>query len=94
MRERDYQRYLKDRIYNMLPGCYILKLNQKQGLPDLLILYGESWGMLEIKRNDRAHRQPNQARYISIFNAMSFASFISPEDEEEVLYALSLSLKS
>lgn len=92
-RERDYQRKLKDRIYNEFPGCYILKLNQKQGLPDLLILYEDKWAMLEVKRETRSHRQQNQPYYISLFDSMSFASFISPENEEEVLHALQQAFK-
>lgn len=92
-RERDYQRKLKTKIYNMFPGCYILKLDQQQGFPDLLILYEDKWAMLEVKRETKSHRQQNQPFYISLFNSMSYASFVCPENEEEVMYALQQAFK-
>jgi hypothetical protein len=80
----------------MLPGCIVLKNDERyiQGIPDLIILYGASWGMLEVKRSDIAPVRPNQFYYVNLLNEMSFAAFISPETEEDVLYDLQQTFKS
>ena len=90
MRESKYQSGLLDRIRNLLPGCVILKndASYMQGVPDLIILFEHRWAMLEVKKSARAGTQPNQAYYIEQFNEMSFAAFIEPSNEEEVLYEL------
>lgn len=87
MNEGVYQRRLIKKIQRMLPGCFIIKNDPSdtQGIPDLLILFNDKWGALEAKISDRAPRQPNQIYYIDTFNEMSFAAFISPENESEVL---------
>ena len=91
MLERDYQRLLIEKLETMFPGCFILKNDPGylQGVPDLLILHGDRWGMLEVKVSERARVQPNQTYYVDLLNRMSFASFICPSTEEEVLDALS-----
>ena len=93
--ERDYQAHLKKRIEEILPGCIVLKTdpNQIQGFPDLLILYENRWGALEVKRTTKAHRQPNQEYYVKKLNKMSFACFVSPENEEEVLDEIQRALR-
>lgn len=90
MLESKFQKDLKDRLKKMFPGCIILKndANSLQGIPDLLILYNEHWAMLETKRQEGAKRRPNQPYYIDKLNRMSFAAFIEPENEEEVLCEL------
>ena len=86
-KESVYQAGLIRRIKERFPGCIVLKndSNYIQGFPDLTVLYRDKWGLLECKRNDEAHRQPNQEYYVAKGKEMSFAAFISPENEEEVL---------
>jgi hypothetical protein len=90
MLESDYQRYLVGQISDLLPGCYILVNDPRriQGIPDLLVLYGPFWAALEVKKTEDSPVQPNQRYYIDWFDRMSFAAFIYPENEEEVLDAL------
>ncbi|WPJ30612.1 endonuclease [Streptomyces phage Psst1] len=90
MLERDYQKRLIETLEKMFPGCFILKNDPGylQGVPDLLILYGGRWAMLEVKANAKAPSRPNQNYYIELLNGMSFAAFIHPSNEQEVLDAL------
>jgi hypothetical protein len=88
--EAAYQRRLVGILQELFPGCYILKNDpaERQGVPDLLILYGPCWAMLEVKLSADAEVQPNQEYYVEMFGNMSFAAFIYPEVEEQVLYDL------
>lgn len=90
MLESRYKSELDDRLREEFPGCVILKndANFLQGVPDRTILYGNSWAMLEGKRSVKAPYRPNQEYYIDLFNQMSFASAIYPENEEDVLNEL------
>jgi hypothetical protein len=94
--ERDYQQYLIRVLKELFPGCVVLKNDAEymQGFPDLLILYGNKWAALEVKASRKAAQQPNQAYYVEQLDFMSFAAFIYPENEEEVLDALQLAFKS
>lgn len=96
MKERDFQAKLIQKLKTMFPGCIVLKNDAGyiQGFPDLTILYKNRWAVLECKRTDASHRQPNQQYYVSLANEMSFGQFISPENEEEVLRDLQQSFKS
>lgn len=95
-REAAYQSLLIKRIYDTFPGAVVLKndANYIQGFPDLLVLYNNHWAALETKRFENARHQPNQDYYVEKLNSMSYASFISPENEKEVLHALQQALKS
>jgi hypothetical protein len=88
--ENAYQAKLIKRIQTIFPDCFILRNDplRNQGIPDLLLLFGASWAMLEVKLSKGAEVQPNQEFYVDMFNRLSFASFIYPENEDEVLYAL------
>lgn len=90
MLESVYQSRLIKKLERTLPGCFILKndTDYKQGIPDLLILWRNKWAMLEVKASSDSPEQPNQEYYVRLLDEMSFAAFISPETEEDVLYDL------
>lgn len=89
-KESVFQSKLIKKLKAMFPGCFVLKndANYIQGFPDLTILWKDKWALLECKRQSEAHRQPNQQYYIDRGNELSFARFICPENEEEVLHDL------
>lgn len=95
MLERDYQAQLVKKLRKMFPDCVILKNDSDymQGVPDLTILFGSRWAMLEVKVSINAPSQPNQAFYVKQLNKMSFAAFICPEIEEDVLRELQRALQ-
>jgi len=89
--ETKYQAALVKRLYARFPGCFIIENNplEVQGIPDLLLLWGKHWAMLEVKASANADVQPNQVYYVTHFDEMSIAAFVYPENEEDVLDALS-----
>lgn len=88
--ERDFQSNLVKELKGIFNGCIITKLDPTyiQGIPDLLILFGEKWATLECKKSKNAHRRPNQGYYVDKMNKMSFSSFIYPENKIEVIEQL------
>lgn len=96
MTENVYQAKLIKKLKTLFPGCEILKNDSgyKQGILDLTILYGKKWAMLEVKASAGARERPNQRYFVEKLNEMSFASFIFPENEKEVLAALQKALAS
>lgn len=83
-------------IKQRLPGSYVFHLdpNELQGAPDLLVLYRDRWAMLEGKKHRKASHQSNQDYYVELFDEMSFAKIIFPENRKEVLDELERSLSS
>ena len=86
--ESGFQDKLIADLKKIFKDCMIFKMDQIQGIPDLLILYKNKWATLENKKSASAKRQPNQDYYVDKMNNMSFAAFIYPENKEEVLYEL------
>lgn len=86
--ESGFQDRLRRRLFDLFPGCKILKMDQHQGIPDLLVLWKDKWALLECKRWRNAHHQPNQDYWVDIYNKMSFSAFINPQNIEEVLHDL------
>lgn len=83
--ESGFQDRLIKKLEDLFPGCMVFKMDQIQGIPDLLVLYRDKWASLECKRSAGAKRQPNQEYYVRKMNAMSFSRIIFPENKEEVL---------
>ena len=94
--ERDFQPKLIKELKKRFPGCIVLKNDPtfKQGVPDLIVLYKDKWAMLEVKKDSSASHQPNQDYYVEKLGQMSFAAFIFPENEEEVLNDLQQAFRS
>lgn len=95
-KESQFQRELIKEIKETFPGCVVLKNdpNYIQGMPDLTILHGDRWAVLEVKRDKGARHQPNQDYYVGMLDDMSFSSFVYPENKEEVLHGLQQAFRS
>ena len=100
-KESDFQGDLIKKLKQQYPGCMVLKNDPTyiQGIPDLLVLYGQHWAALECKRSKADFRRSlkknkNQRYYVDKMNGMSYASFIYPENEEEVLNEIQSALQS
>lgn len=94
--ERDFQAKLIKELKQMFKGCIIMKNDPTyiQGIPDLIILYKDKWAALEVKKSSVASHRPNQEYYVDLMDRMSYASFIYPENKEDVLYELQQTLFS
>lgn len=85
-----YKVKLTHTLRRLYPDCHVITGNSasQQGIPDLMVVWNDKWAMLEVKGSADAAKQPNQQYFVDKFNNMSFAAFIYPENEEEVLRAL------
>ena len=96
MLENKFKTKLVKKIKERFPGSMVFHLDptEYQGIADLLILYKDKWAALEGKKNANASHRPNQDYYVDKMNEMSYASFIYPENEEEVLNELQQTFRS
>ena len=87
MLENRFKTKLIAELEDIFPGCIITHFDptEIQGLPDLLILFGNKWAALEGKKSADASIRPNQEYYVDLMNEMSFAAFIYPENKEQIL---------
>lgn len=88
--ERDFQAGFIKELKNTFEGCVVLKNDSSylQGVPDLLVLHKDKWATLEVKKEAKAIRRPNQEYYVDKMNEMSFSRFVFPENKDEVLNEL------
>lgn len=92
--ESGFQDRLRGHLLDKYPGCMIFKMDSPQGIPDMLILYGDKWASLENKKEKNAEHQPNQDFYVEKMNNMSFSRFVYPENRDQVLAELDAHFKS
>lgn len=90
MLESKFQSQLIRKIKNEFLGCMVLKNDPTylQGVPDLTVFCGNKWAALEVKKSKNASHRPNQNYYVDKMNRMSYATFVYPENEKEVLAEL------
>lgn len=86
--ESGFQDDLISELETLFPGCMTFKMDQIQGIPDLLVLYRDKWASLECKRGTQSAHQPNQDYYVGLMDEMSFSRFINKNNKEEVLREL------
>jgi Holliday junction resolvase-like predicted endonuclease len=94
--ENKFQRNLVNEIKQRFKGAIVLKNNGNyiQGIPDIIILYKDTWASLEVKQHQNAKKQPNQDFYVKLMGEMSFSAFIYPENKEDVLHAMEQSFRN
>ena len=89
-KEGDYQKDIIDRIKEALPGAIVMKNDSAyiQGIPDLTVIYGDKYAMLEVKKSEHDYiynQQANQEDYIQKFYDWgAFSHFIYPEVDQVV----------
>lgn len=88
--ESGFQDSLRYELMQRYPESMIFKMDQIQGIPDMLILYKNKYAFLENKKSANAKHQPNQDYYVNKLNNMSFARFVFPENRDMVLEELDL----
>ena len=90
MNENEFQRKVIKRLKGTFPDCIVMKQDAKykQGIPDLVVFYKDRYTMLECKKNATAKHQEQQDYYISKFNDWSYASFVYPENVDQVFEEL------
>lgn len=83
--ENRYQASLIKKLTEM--GCFVLKndADYLPGVPDLTVFYKDRWACLEVKKSKSASARPNQSYYVELLDSMSYAAFIYPENEDEIL---------
>lgn len=86
-KESAFQAGLIKELKTLFPGCVVAKTDPTyvQGFPDLMVLHGRTWALLECKRDSDSSHRPNQDYYVDILNKMSYSSFVCPENKEQVL---------
>jgi len=92
-----FKAQLVKELASRFPDCVIFNLDPNtmhQGIPDLLILHNNKWAMLETKGAPTSRRRPNQEYWVDFYNELSFAAFVYPENEGEILDALQHALCS
>lgn len=88
---------LKPRLEAEFPGCVIIKQDPNvsfQGVPDHLVLFEDRWAALESKRKRGAAQRQNQEYHIDRLNEKGYASFVHPDNLEEVVHDLQRAFRS
>lgn len=75
-------------MHGLVPTILPIDPTNHRSHPDHMVVVGKKWALLEFKKSKDAKHQPNQEYYIQLFNEKSYASFVYPENEEEVLREL------
>lgn len=95
MAESSFQAKLRKRIEKEIPESVTTKNdpNDRQGFPDLTVSYKDRVAYLECKDYKDAPVRKNQKYWIDYFSQFTYATFVYPENVEEVMDALQQALR-
>ena len=89
MLESEFKNLVKNSIRDRFPNLDLDFIDTNsynfRSMADLIILGPFVWAALEFKRSEDAPHQPNQDYHISRLNKKGYATFVFPENLEEVL---------
>jgi hypothetical protein len=88
MLESEFKKQAKERIIERFPYLDLDFINTKpfnRSMPDTFVIGPWTWAALEFKRSELAAQQANQDYHIERLNRKGYASFVFPENLEEVL---------
>lgn len=94
MLESEFKSWFKDELDSRISywlrfrgrELYVVEpKTSKRSAPDLIVLGPGAWAALEFKRSEDSDQQPNQEYNIRKLGIMGYASFVYPENAEEVL---------
>lgn len=98
MLESQFKRHVKCSIRDRFPNLDLDFIDTNaynfRSMTDLVVLGPEVWAALEFKRSEDSPHQPNQDYHISRLNKKGYASFVFPENLEEVLDELEVLFSS
>lgn len=86
MLESEFKTYVKSRILLKFPNLDLDFIESSdRSMPDLFILGPKVWAALEFKRSRRSPHRPNQGYHLDRLRKKGYATFVFPENVEEVL---------
>lgn len=90
MLESEFKRKFKQELVARFPDLEIFEPNptHRRSSPDMMIFDVMGWAALEFKRSEDAPYRPNQYYNISRLTEKGYATFVYPENKEEVLHDL------
>lgn len=91
MLEASFKVKAKQEIMKRFPDLDLDFINSginDRSMPDLFIIGPNFWAALEFKRKKHSSHRPNQDHHIARLNKKGYATFVYPENLEEVLNGL------
>lgn len=90
-KESEFKTKLYKEIRDRFPGTEVV-INDStyiQGFPDVTVYFPNGqYMLLECKRNSKASHRPNQEYYVNESDLKNNATFIFPENKEEIMEEL------
>lgn len=97
MLETPFRTRVLEELESSYPGLFIIKPDSSfiQGIPDRFLFYRDRWVALEFKRSRSASLRANQEYYVKLLREMGgYASFVNPDNVNEVMYEIRRSFSS
>jgi hypothetical protein len=95
MLESQFKRHVKKRITERFPNLDLDFIDTAyRSMPDTFVIGPGVWAALEFKQSEDSSHRPNQDYHILRLNKKGYATYVSPENVEEVLDELEILFSS